>query len=172
MTLASMTRAAGTILVGRVTGVRVAPHPRYTRLPMTTVTLRVSETWKGRHRATFSFTHFGDVSAEGALVVASGPIVRQFRREDLPTYAVGEEIVLFLRRAGRSGLTSPVGGHLGKLIVRRNPQTGEVTVAPSAGALTIQGGRVAAAGAAHAPVPLKTLRMRAAATLRSAGDGE
>jgi hypothetical protein len=169
MPLAAMSRTAETIVVGRITDVRVAPHPRYTGLPITAITLKVSETWKGRHRPTFVFTHFGDVSADGTSPSGSGTVVRHFRRADLPTYAVGEEVVLFLRRPGRSGLTSTVGGHAGKLLVRRKPETGEAMVAPSTGGLSFGSGTLVAPQGRRGPVSLKSVRLRATAALRGAG---
>lgn len=130
MPLATRTRLAERIVVGRVTGVRVGTHPRYPRVVVTHVTLRVRESWKGPKGETLSFMQFGDASA-----TRREPEGERFRRPQIPGmpgYAVGEEIILFLHRPSGSGFTSPVGGVGGKIPVRRGadgtPGIGEATL--------------------------------------------
>jgi hypothetical protein len=126
--LAELTRAAGTIVVGRVVAVQAGYHPRYRHVPVTSVTVRVAETWKGAPGRTLTFLQFGHAAAtEPPLAHTPGrrPIARL---ADLPTYAEGEEILLFLRRPSQAGLTSPVGGLTGRLGVLREAGTGRATV--------------------------------------------
>jgi hypothetical protein len=78
----------------------------------------------------------------------------------MPRYAEGEEVTLFLHAPSRAGLSSPVGGYLGKLEVRRD--------ASGAGA------KVAAAELSPSPprdgwLELKTMRARVAESLRREG---
>jgi hypothetical protein len=127
MSLVEMTRAAGTIVVGRVTEVRVGSHPQHPRVPVTHVTVRVEETWKGAPGRELVFMQFGDASGAPPDPPASGRVTL-VRFPDMPTYAEGEEVLLFLRRPSRADLTSPVGGRAGKLAVRRELATGQVTV--------------------------------------------
>jgi hypothetical protein len=126
--LADMTRAAGSVVVGRVVDVRVAPHPRYRRLIVTTIRLQVADTWKGTPGRTLTFTQFGDASAGAATAIDGTGQMAPARFPDVPTYAVGEEALLFLRRPSHAGLTSPVGGLTGKLAICRDPKAGEATV--------------------------------------------
>jgi hypothetical protein len=80
-------------------------------LPATWVTVAVRRTLKGPGGARLVFKQFGvtDRLPDGALVRIPG----------LPAYAPGEEAVLFLRRPGRLGFTSPVGFGQGVFRVRR-----------------------------------------------------
>jgi hypothetical protein len=124
--LSEMARAAGSVVVGRIAEVRVAPHPRYRRLTVTTVRVQVADTWKGAPGRTLTFTQFGDASTGPPAVATEGKTVIA-RFPDMPTYAVGEEILLFLRRPSHAGLTSPVGGLTGKLAIRRDVTAGRAS---------------------------------------------
>jgi hypothetical protein len=123
--LAEMTAAAERILVGRVTSVRVSSPPAMAGETVTQITLRVSESWKGPSRPTHTFIQFGDASRQGHPVRRPDGrwVIERF--EGLPTYRVGEEVLLFLRRPSDLGLTSPVGFTAGKIGIRRDPETGQ-----------------------------------------------
>lgn len=156
--LAERSRVAGRIVVGRVSSVRLGSHPRYSRVVVTNVTVRVRETWKGAPGQTLSFMQFGDASATGR---PTGARTRMPRIPGLPSYRVGEEILLFLYPPSAAGLTSPVGGLGGKNTVRRDPASG----AGSVGEATLYRGEPAT-GAGTTPVSLETARGRVAASLR------
>jgi hypothetical protein len=128
LALAGLTRAAGTIVVGRVVEVRAGSHPRYRHVPVTFVTVRVAETWKGQPGRTLTFLQFGHAAATEPPLAHTPSRMPIARLEDLPTYAAGEELLLFLRRPSHAGLTSPVGGLTGKLGVLREAGTGRATV--------------------------------------------
>jgi hypothetical protein len=162
-TLAERSRAAERIVVGRVTGVRLGSHPRYPRVVVTHVTLRVNETWKGDQTGTLSFMQFGDASARGRAATA-GDRVRSPRIPGLPTYSVGEEVLLFLHRPSRAGLTSPVGGPAGKVAVQRSPASGALSVGQ---AVLEQGEASTAPGAGT--ITLEAARSRVSASLRREG---
>jgi hypothetical protein len=102
LTLGQLVDRAHRIVHGRCVAVEEVREARG-GLPVTEVTVAVAETLKG--------------PAERRLVV------RQLGGRDAPAvgprYVVGEELVLFLHRPGRSGLTSPVGLWQGKLSVVR-----------------------------------------------------
>jgi hypothetical protein len=128
LALADLTRAAGTIVVGRVVAVRAGSHPRYRHVPVTFVTVRVAETWKGQPGRTLTFMQFGHAAATELPLAHTPGRMAIARLGDLPTYAEGEEILLFLRRPSHAGLTSPVGGLTGRLGVLREAGTGRETV--------------------------------------------
>jgi hypothetical protein len=126
--LAELTREAGTVVVGRVVAVQLGFHPRYRHVPVTSVTVRVEDTWKGQPGRTLTFLQFGHAAATQSPLAHTPGRMAIERLEDLPTYAEGEEMLLFLRRPSHAGLTSPVGGLTGKLGVLREPGTGRATV--------------------------------------------
>jgi hypothetical protein len=168
MSLAQMTRAAGTIVVGRVTEVRLDHLPQHPRVPVTYITLRVEETWKGAPARDLTFMQFGDATGATPLPATPGR-VQMVRFPEMPTYVAGEEILLFLRRPSRVGLTSPVGGHAGKLAVYREESTGQ---------LVAQGGPADLAGstnggaARRGPITLATLRARVAGAATGEARGQ
>jgi hypothetical protein len=125
---------------------------------VTHVTVRVRETWKGREETTFSFMQFGDASSS-SRPAQSGERIRSPRIPGLPTYRVGEEVLLLLYPASDAGLTSPVGGMAGKIPIRRDPKAGT----PSIGEATLERG-VAAGGSPE--ISLERARARVAASLR------
>jgi hypothetical protein len=87
-------------------------------VPATWTTLEVVETLKGARERSFTIKQYGVATplADGTLTRVAG----------MPTYEVGEEVVLFLRDASRRGFTSPVGLGQGSYRVRRDGQTPEV----------------------------------------------
>lgn len=154
-------RKAERIVVGRVTGARVGTHPRYPRVVVTHVTLRVRETWKGAPAEVVTFMQFGD--AAGGTPKEREGRVRMPRIPGLPTYTVGEEVLLFLFPPSDAGLTSPVGGAGGKIRVRRDAATG----APSVEEAVLERGQIAPA--TDATVSLARARERVQASLREEG---
>jgi hypothetical protein len=166
LSLSQRARRAERIVVGRITAVRVGHHPRYAHLPVTQVTLQVTETWKGAAQPTLTFMQFGDASATGPRLDTSRGPVRFFRFPDLPTYRQGEEILLFLRRPSEAGLTSPVGGRAGKVLLHRDAATGTLVVGEAA-LLTPE--RLRSGESSEASLSLTSARARVRATLKEAG---
>ena len=80
-------------------------------VPATWTTFAVAETLKGDDARTFTIKQFGVAAPlpDGTIAKLSG----------MPTYEVGEEVVLFLRGNSRRGFTSPVGLGQGTYRVHR-----------------------------------------------------
>ena len=97
-----LTAQASTIVVGRVASARVEPHPQFKNLQTVVVTLKVSETWKGKAGDTLTFRQFiwdiRDIYA-GA------------------SYRKGEEVLMLLNPVNEYGLTSPAGLEQGRFAV-------------------------------------------------------
>lgn len=110
--LAQMVDLAGTIVSGKVIEVREGAHPEYPNVEVTFITMRVTESFKGEATpaATFTFMQFG----------GTGPT----RVRELPSYAKGEEVLIFLYAESRYGFTSPVGGAQGKFRLLPAPEGG------------------------------------------------
>jgi hypothetical protein len=85
------------------------------------------------------------------------------RLPGLPSYREGEEVLLFLRTPSHAGLTSPVGGTMGKLAVQRDPVTGKASVR---GAFTELPATASAAGSHEGWAALAAVRARVMATGR------
>ncbi len=109
MPLAKVTAEAGRIVYGTVTDVRSERDER--GIPATWVTLDVARTVKGTHHGSLTVKQLGAGQA-----IAQGGIGRM---PGLPTYRVGDEVVLFLRPESAHGFTSPVGFADGVYRVRR-----------------------------------------------------
>lgn len=105
--VAEMTAAAARVVHGRVTDVRAGQHPTQPSLAVLFVKLEVIESLKGSPAREISFMQF----AGGVF-------------SHLPTYRVGEEVLLFLYPESRYGLTSPVGEGAGKFRVFDDARTG------------------------------------------------
>jgi len=86
--------------------------------PATWVTFDVARTVKGPDTPTLTIKQYGV-----ATPLADGTITRI---AGLSRYAVGDEVVLFLRRNSRLGFTSPVGLGQGSYRVRRAAGRGTV----------------------------------------------
>ena len=97
--LARMAREAGRIVHGTVVEVRAGRDEA--GLPATWVTLAVARTVKGPAVRHLTLKQFG-----AAEPLPDGTVGRI---AGLPRYAVGEEVVLFLRPESGRGFTSPVG---------------------------------------------------------------
>lgn len=116
--LAAMTKQAGTIVTGRIVGLREGRHPQYRNIRVLNVTVQVGQMIKGTAGSQFTFMQFGGLAATGS----SGKSLSMAQSlPDLPAYRVGEEVVLFLYPASNVGFTSPVGGDQGMFLVRRQP---------------------------------------------------
>jgi hypothetical protein len=168
LSLADMKRQAGTIVVGSLTAVRVGAHPQYPRVPVTYVTLRVEDVWKGTPDRSLTFMQFGDASARGPVLPAKPGRVRLMRFKDLPTYAEGEEVLLFLRPPSEAGLTSPVGGNAGKLAIHRDPNTGQATVQGPLLDLSV----ISPAGSRSGEIALEAVRHRVVGAASQEGQGQ
>jgi hypothetical protein len=85
-------------------------------VPATWTTFAVVDTVKGPHASTLTIKQYGVSQPldDGTILRLAG----------VPTYAVGEEVVLFLRGTSRSGFTSPVGLGQGAYRVKRRHDGG------------------------------------------------
>src|SRR5690349_1533672 len=104
--LATMTERAGTIVSGRITQIRAGAHPQYRNIGVLFVTMKVEEVMKGAPGETFTFMQFTGQKLDnngGKGLSAAQPL------PDMPSYRVGEEVVLFLYPPSSVGFTSPVG---------------------------------------------------------------
>jgi hypothetical protein len=81
-------------------------------VPSTWTTFEVAETLKGAHERSFTIKQYGV-----ATPLPDGTITRL---AGMPTYEIGDEVVVFLRAASRRGFTSPVGLGQGTYRVQRH----------------------------------------------------
>jgi hypothetical protein len=127
--LATLTAHAGTIVAGRIAAIRTGSHPRYHHIGALHVTIKVSETIKGAPKDRLTFMQFagGMPTTDGAGSVSMSPSL-----PEMPSYRVGEEVVLFLYKPSSVGFTSPVGGSQGKFLIQR-PQGKPAVVVSSSG---------------------------------------
>jgi hypothetical protein len=129
--LATMTRQAGSIVAGRIVGLREGHHPQYSNIRVLYITVQVNEMIKGDPTDRFTFMQFGGrvAAGEGRKSLSMAQSL-----PDLPAYRVGEEVVLFLYPPSNVGFTSPVGGGQGMFQIRR--QAGQPTTVVSEGGNT------------------------------------
>ena len=102
LTLQDLVGRAERVVVGRCLDVHETTDPR-TGLPITEVTLAVAETLKGPAASRLVFRQLGDRGRPGPA----------------PSFAVGEDLLLFLGRESASGLTAPVGFEQGRIPITR-----------------------------------------------------
>jgi len=172
--LDALTTAAGRVFMGRVIAVRSGRDAH--GLPVTWTTFAVDETLKGTAAPTIEIKQLGGngTSTAGAI----------YRVPALPSYAVGDEVILFLHPESREGFTSPVGLGQGRFRIRRghggapvaendvgntnlttgaapptDPTASEALTAPGASAAA-RGADVAPASAGAAPIPVDELLTR------------
>jgi hypothetical protein len=108
--LDALTAAAGRVFMGRVVAVR-SGRDRY-GLPATWTTFAVDEALKGTSAKRIEIKQLG--------VAAPLPDGTVFRVPALPSYRVGDEVILFLQPESREGFTSPVGFGQGRFRIHRH----------------------------------------------------
>ncbi len=122
MNVADLVRHSSAIVVGTVTGLTSSSQPG--QLPYTQVQVKVSETVSGRRApdGTLTFRQFGLQSARPA---ANG---RRFAGlvAGMPTYRVGDQVVLFLGPVASIGLRTTAGLQQGKFVNRAGNLQNEV----------------------------------------------
>ena len=85
-------------------------------LPYTEITLNVGRSLKGDHGQTFSFRQFGLIEPRAT---GDGRVNLMVTPSGWPTYAVGEQVVLFLHKpASRTGLQTTAALTQGKFTIR------------------------------------------------------
>lgn len=113
-----MARRADKIFVG--TCLKVEREVNAQGIPVLTVTFAVSEGLKGAVGNTVTFQQLDPTPQQPA-----NPRVRSMwsaaALAGVPMYSPGEEALLFLARAGKLGLTAPIGLFQGKLPVTTTP---------------------------------------------------
>lgn len=110
--LDQLTRRADLIVRGQVQA--ITPGPRGEIGPTTVVAILVQEQWKGPRRSTLSLLQPRGTETGIAQEVPG-----------LPTFRVGEDVVLFLIR-GRGGHYEVLGGRQGKLSIKTGPDGREL----------------------------------------------
>lgn len=109
-TLRQITARAAYIFSGTVTAVDRAPITESNEVETIRITFRVDQAVRGvRSRQAFTIREWAGLWNAG------------------PRYQVGEQVVLALYPRSKLGLTSPVGGSLGRFALDR---TGELTLPP------------------------------------------
>ena len=116
-----MARQADKIFVG--TCISVEEHLNALGLSVLTVTFAVDEALKGKVGETVTFQQLNPVQPPSANPRVGG-LRTDITTFSLPRYENGEEVVLFLAKEGRIGLTSPLGLSQGKIPVSVS-QTGQ-----------------------------------------------
>lgn len=105
MNLARMVDESENVVLARVTGLRAEPHPQFQNLNTVVVTLEVTEPLKGSPGKELVFRQYVPGAVDGKTMLG---------------YAVGQEIVLLLRKPSAEGMTSPVGFEQGRFLVERD----------------------------------------------------
>jgi hypothetical protein len=106
--LEQMTARAGRIVQGECTAVEVERDTEL-QCDVASVTLRVEQTLKGDTAETLTFRMLAG-------------------RAELPAFAEGERVILFLYHESRSGLTSPIGLGQGKFTIVTDKQGGKLAL--------------------------------------------
>lgn len=120
LNLKQMSVLADAIFVGEVTGVEESWDAA--ARPIVTVDLDVLETLKGPVLTHYRFTQLRGVSPQelGANQIT---LVSQ-----MPRFAKGEKLLLFMSAPSEIGLTAPIGLFQGRFDVKTDPATGEKIV--------------------------------------------
>jgi hypothetical protein len=127
LSVEDLTKRAEKIFVGTCTKVE---HITNTQgIPVLEVTFAVTESLKGTSGKTIAFQQLDPAAVQKQSQVASSTNTRFRARSVLsaaalagvPTYTPGEEVMLFLARPGKLGLTAPVGLHQGKMPLIASP---------------------------------------------------
>lgn len=106
--LAYLARRADVIVQGRVASVKYEPLPGYEHIPTVVVTLEVDKMLRGPQTTRFTFRQMM-------------PFLRSARGKN-GTYALGQELLLFLPSASQYGLSSPLGHEQGTFHIARDSQ--------------------------------------------------
>ena len=117
--LQALIRDADLIVRGRVEAIK--PTPRTGGALSTIVVISVREQWKGPRLSTLRVAQ--PQGTEGEITQAV---------PGLPTFRVGEDVILFVVRAER-GTYGVLGGKQGKFSIRTDPQSGRPVVEDLAG---------------------------------------
>lgn len=105
--LAELVDQSDRIIRGRVTAVRVEPHPEMKQIFSVVVSIRVEETLKGASEETFTFRQF----------------IWDIRdRRDAAGYRKGQALLLLLNPQTSLGLRTPAGVEQGRFRISRNAQ--------------------------------------------------
>lgn len=110
LTLEEMTNLADRVFLGTVVAVEEVTDANGVLATITTFS--ILHAIKGEISPTLKIKQFG--------VQGGDENGKRFRVPGLPTYQVGEEVVLFLNGTSKEGFTSPVGFGQGKFNVSRN----------------------------------------------------
>ena len=87
-------------------------------LPYTEITLNVGQSVKGDHGATYTFRQFGLIKPKS---MGDGRVNLMVTPEGWPTYAKGEQVMLFLHKpAAETGFQTTAGLTQGKFTIRGN----------------------------------------------------
>ncbi|WP_287128787.1 hypothetical protein [Candidatus Cyanaurora vandensis] len=106
--LAELSQRAGQVVVGRCVEVQTESLAGYANIPVTKITLAVSQVLKGTPTQTLVFRQYGASNDPGL------PHLKGFQK--------GEEVLLLLRTPSKVGLTSPVGIEQGRFAIRDDAQ--------------------------------------------------
>jgi hypothetical protein len=149
--LDALTAAADRVFMGRVVAVRSGRDDR--GLPVTWTTFTVDEALKGTPARALEIKQLG---VDRPL--ADGGV---FRIPALPSYRVGDEVILFLHPDSREGFTSPVGLGQGRFRIRRDGgaavaenDVGNSNLAATGGTRAASRVAGAPAGVLGAPAPI------------------
>ncbi len=104
--LDQLTAEASTIVRGHVISARVEPHPQLSNITTVVVSMRVSETLKGK--------------VDGGVLQFRQFIWDIRDQIDASRYAKGQELLLMLGPVSQYGLTSPVGLEQGRFRITRD----------------------------------------------------
>lgn len=111
--LAEMEAEAAIILKGRVTDVRVEPHPEFNNLRTAVITVQVQKVFKGQAGDTYTWREYLQDIRDNASNLM---------------YKPGQEYLLLLIRPSRYGLSSPAGQSQGVFRIRRDAQGNQFVV--------------------------------------------
>lgn len=111
--VAELLRDANRVFSGKCTSVRTELDTTLNK-PVTIATFSVTKKIKGEMGDTVVIRQFGGKVKGGFPLMLSG----------MPSYKVGEEVILFLHGESRYGLSSPVGLLQGKFLVTKDKKTG------------------------------------------------
>lgn len=111
--LDQLVQRSAVIVRGHVVNARVEKHPEFTSLDTIVVTLKVSETLKGRPESSYRFRQY----------------IWDFRdTRDAAGYRKGQELLMLMNPVNQYGLTSPAGMEQGRFRIFRDRTGKEMVV--------------------------------------------